>query len=340
MEHENDKIELIIPKVVHPEDYEVGVLIGRFQVPRLHKFHRELIETVCANHKKVIIFLGIPVVDNTIRNPLDFASRKAMIQEQFPHVTIIPLRDQRDNHVWSHLLDQKIAEPFGNRKSLLYGCRDSFIPFYYGRHKTVELAGNNDKISGSRIRHDVSLEVVNSEDFRKGVIYANYGRYPVIMPCADVVVYNGGDDTILLARKPNEKQYRFIGGHVDTTDKNYEQSAIRELHEEAGVNLEVSDPKYICSGKIADWRHAKETSEIFSTLFIVNRLWGRAEPNDDIEEVKWFKVDDVLDYEDYSKLIVPEHVEFFGNLVEYLKNMPDRCENTEVKPTKEIETQQ
>jgi bifunctional NMN adenylyltransferase/nudix hydrolase len=327
-EYKEEKIKLNIAPVVRVNDYEIGVLIGRFQVPKLHPVHRELIEKVCSHHKKVIIFLGVPVVEQTFRNPLDFASRKAMIQSEYPDITILPVRDQRDNNVWSYILDQKISEPFGNRKALLYGSRDSFIPFYRGRHQTVELIGNDNEISGTTIRDNISKEIINSADFRKGVIYANYGRYPVIMPCADIVVYNPSDDTILLGRKPKEKLFRFIGGHVEVTDNSYEYAALKELSEETGGNLSVcesaNDLTYICSGKINDWRHSKENSEIFSTLFLATKMSGMAKGADDIEEVKWFKVSDILDYEKHSKMIVPEHVDFFGKLVDHLEKMESR----------------
>ena len=326
-EYKDEKIELIIPPVVNVKDYEVGVIIARMQVPKLHPVHIELIETVLENHKKVIIFLGVPVVEQTHRNPLDFASREKMIQARFPEVTILPMRDQRDNNVWSYILDDKISEPYGKRSALLYGSRDSFIPFYRGRHKTVELIGNDDEISGTEIRDRVAKEIINSEDFRKGVIYANYGRFPVIMPCADIVVYDPATDSILLGRKPKEKLFRFIGGHVEVTDDSYEAAALKELSEEAeGISVceGASELKYICSGRINDWRHSKEKSEIFSTLFIATKMSGRATAADDIEEVKWFKVEEILDYEKHAQMLVPEHVEFFGKLVEYLEKMPSR----------------
>ena len=322
MNYKDEKIELNIPKIVKVSDYEIGVLICRMQVPELHPVHRELIDSVCENHKKVIIFLAVPIVEQTKRNPLDFASRKAMIQSEYPEIVIIPIRDQRDNKTWSHILDRNIAEPFGNRKALLYGGRDSFIPVYHGKYQTVELVGNNNVISGSAIREEVAREVVNSNDFRKGVIYANYGRYPIIMPCADIVVHDASNNTILLGRKPNENQFRFIGGHVEVTDASYEAAAIKELGEEApGVALTggVDSLKYICSGKINDWRHSNETSKIFSTLYLGTKMSGRAEAADDIEEVKWFKLEDITEYEKYSTLIVPEHLEFFGELVEWFE---------------------
>lgn len=321
MEYHDEKIELIIPPVVHVSDYEIGILVARMQVPELHPVHRKLIDTVCENHKKVIIFLGVPVVEQTKRNPLDFATRKAMIQADYPEITIIPIRDQRNNETWSYILDNKIAEPYGNRKPLLYGSRDSFIPYYMGKYQTVELVGNDIDTSGTAIRDEVSKEITPTTDFRKGVIYANYGRYPVIMPCADIVVFDPTNNKILLGRKPNEKLFRFIGGHVEVTDDSYEAAAIKELGEEApGLTIceTTSELEYVCSGKIQDWRHSKENSEIFSTLFLATRMSGIAKAADDIEEVKWIQLEELMDFEDYSKLIMPEHVEFFGKLVDHM----------------------
>lgn len=58
MDYTDEKIELYIPPVVNVEDFEIGVMICRFQVPELHPVHRKLLDTVCGNHKKVILFLG------------------------------------------------------------------------------------------------------------------------------------------------------------------------------------------------------------------------------------------------------------------------------------------
>jgi bifunctional NMN adenylyltransferase/nudix hydrolase len=322
MDLKDEKIELHYPTQVNQEDFEVGVVVCRMQVPELHPVHRKLISTVRDNHKKVIIFLGIPTVENTVKNPLDFANRKLMIQTEFPDVTILPLPDQRENADWSNELDKLMKYPYGNRSFLLYGGRDSFIPSYTGRYQTVEMIGNNDVMSGTDIRDEVSKEVVNSVDFRKGVVYANYGRYPVIMPCADIVVYDPTNNSILLGRKPKETKYRFIGGHVEVTDSCYEAAALKELREEApglSVAETTSTLKYVCSGKIPDWRHSGETSEIFSTLFLATKLYGRAEAADDIEEVKWIPLDEVSEYEQYAKLIMPEHLEFFKKLIAYFE---------------------
>jgi bifunctional NMN adenylyltransferase/nudix hydrolase len=66
------------------DSYDVGVIVGRFQVPELHDAHKDLIETVCDKHDKVIIFLGLSPLMVTRENPLDFESRKQMILESSP----------------------------------------------------------------------------------------------------------------------------------------------------------------------------------------------------------------------------------------------------------------
>ena len=69
---------------VKTDSYDVGVIVGRFQVPELHPGHIDLIQTVCDAHDKVVIFLGLSPLMVTRENPLDFESRKQMILAKFP----------------------------------------------------------------------------------------------------------------------------------------------------------------------------------------------------------------------------------------------------------------
>ena len=88
---------------------EIGVVIGRFQLHELHTEHIKLIEHVLACHEKVILFLGTTSAMNTQRNPLDFITRKAMIEATFGNriSSIVPLADCKSNEVWS---DQHFSE--------------------------------------------------------------------------------------------------------------------------------------------------------------------------------------------------------------------------------------
>jgi bifunctional NMN adenylyltransferase/nudix hydrolase len=294
---------------------EIGVVVARFQVHKLHEGHIKLIDTVIENHKKVIIFLGVPIIGNTKSNPLDYATREAMVKEVYPNVIVLPLKDKRSNEKWSNELDNLIQVPFGERSALsavLYGSRDSFIPYYSGKYPVVEFT--TDIIySGTEVRKQVSKQILLSTDFRAGIIHATYAARPVTYPTVDITVYNDKGQ-ILLAKKPNEPNYRFVGGFVDRTDESWEQAAKREFKEETGSNAEIDTPKYVCSSAIKDWRYANTESGIMTTLFISKFLWGRIEPSDDIFSLHW--VDPFVIKENE---IMVEHLGLFKNLLEYLK---------------------
>jgi bifunctional NMN adenylyltransferase/nudix hydrolase len=297
---------------INPSDYEIGVIIARFQVHVLHEGHIKLIDMVCSNHKKVIIFLGIPQVGGTKSNPLDFASRKAMIQEKYPDVVILPHKDQRTDQKWSDNLDAEIRMPFGSKiTALLYGSRDSFIPHYKGKFPTVELV-TDVFYSGTEIRKQVSKEILNSSDFRAGVIHATFAQWAVTYPTVDVVAQNEKGQ-ILLGKKPNENLYRFIGGFVDRTDGCWEVAARREFYEETG-GCEIGDLRYVASGQIDDWRYNKSEHGIMTTLFLGTFVFGRIQPSDDIEQLAWLKPFDIG-----LENIMPEHRDLFKKLLAFLE---------------------
>ena len=77
--------------------YPIGALVGRFQVHELHEAHKYLINQVVENHKKVILFLGVTKVVGTKNNPLDFDTRKRMIQQHYPDIVILALPDFGDD---------------------------------------------------------------------------------------------------------------------------------------------------------------------------------------------------------------------------------------------------
>lgn len=299
-----------IKKHIDPSEYEIGVIIARFQVHKLHDAHVELINRVCEHHKKVIIFLGVSVVSNTKTNPLDFATRKAMIQEMYPNVVILPQKDQRSNERWSQVLDAEIRVPFGERSALLYGGRDSFIPYYSGKYPVAELT-TDVYYSGTEVRKEVSREILNSADFRAGVIHSTFAQRPITYPTVDVVADNEKGQ-ILLCKKPNEKNYRFIGGFVDRDDMNWENAARREFKEETG-GCEIESLKYVASGQIKDWRYTKTEHGIMTTLYLGRFVYGRIEPSDDIASLHWVYPKDITIMD-----IMPEHQELYRSLITYM----------------------
>jgi bifunctional NMN adenylyltransferase/nudix hydrolase len=296
---------------INVEEHAIGVTVARFQVEDLHEGQIKMLDTVCKNHGKVIIFLGIPNGDGGKHDPLDYATREVMIKTLYPNVIVLPQKDNRSDEVWSKNLDASIKLPFGDLPALLYGSRDSFIPHYKGQYKTVELL-TDVVYSGTQARKKVSTRILPTSDFRAGVIHSVYAQRPVTYPTVDVVAYNEKNQ-ILLAKKPNEDKYRFIGGFVDRTDMTWEQAARREFMEEAN-GCEIGDLKYVASGAINDWRYAKSENGIMTTLFLGEFMWGQVKPTDDIAELAWIDPNKI----DYEKDIMQEHQHLFVQLLVYL----------------------
>ena len=300
----------------------VGVVVARVQTPDLHEGHTSLINHVTDNHPNVIVFLGIPRIQNSEKNSLDFPTRRLMIQASYPKAIVLPLNDVGDDFKWSNTLDSAVRSIFPDKKAILYGSRDSFLPHYHGTHDTEPFPAVGDH-NATELRAVAADTPLPTKDFRCGVIYGIGKQRPVTYPTVDIVVVDG--DKILLARKPSEKLFRFVGGFVDRTDPNWEAAARRELREETkldGLNME-----YVCSQAIEDWRYKGLKSGIMTTLFMTH-FWdgmGKPEASDDIAEVKWFNIKDLysLDIEllkDSDKIqkkvytfkledkIVPEHI--------------------------------
>ena len=299
------------------KSYSIGALVGRFQVHELHEAHQYVINQVVDNHKKVILFLGVPKVVGTKNNPLDFDTRKKMIQKHYPNIVILALPDFGDDKRWSHELDKRIKEIYRIGDVLLYGGRDSFIPHYKnggGQFDCKELSEYGTFVSGTEVRKMVSEEVKDSADFRAGVIYQSYNQYPKVHPCVDIAIFDEKEERVLMAKRPYEDNWRFSGGFSKPTDSSYEQTARRKIGDDAGVNLVVSDLNYIGSVTIPDWRYQSEQDKIMSVLFKTKKGWGRIEPSDDVSELRWFNITDL------EKLnIVKEHEVLMTMLLKDLK---------------------
>ena len=144
----------------------IGVIVCRMQVPYLTSSHLSMIQTVMARHRRIIIFLGTTNKPIDSKNPFPFEFRKKMILstigENNDDINIVPLPDQvDDNSLWVKTLDQFIQTFLAyDEEPILYGGRDSFIPYYQqdnGKFKCVELSPN-DYDSGTDLRQLVSIE--------------------------------------------------------------------------------------------------------------------------------------------------------------------------------------
>lgn len=332
------------------KQYDVGVLVGRFQVHELHNAHRELIKYVCDRHDKVIIFLGLSPLSVSTNNPLDFEARKQMILAEFPEANVLYVKDLNNDRAWSHVLDDNIANLVAPGQSVvLYGGRDSFISHYTGNHPTQELTQTT-FYSGRAQRKDIARSrAKSSPEFRAGVIWASQARFPTAYTTVDVAILKDvpsrerkasqswidcrscqprtacpvhRDEAaafyatekplqLLLGRKPNETLYRFIGGFSDPRSDSFEADAKREVQEETSLNVE--DVRYVGSLRVDDWRYRNEPDCIKTMLFTAQYTHGRPTPGDDIEEVKWIDLPDVKYGKELGNPVSRE--QFYNNLV-------------------------
>jgi len=300
------------------DNTDIGVLIGRFQVPELHPAHKELVDKVAGWHKKVLVVLGCTPSLGTRRNPLDFQARKMMVNAHYPDVPVIPLMDQPDDVEWSRELDRRIREVFPVGTVTLYGGRDSFIPYYHGQFPCQEIEPTAYMaVSGTVERKNASLEIRGSQDWRAGVVYAAFNRYPQAFPTVDVAVVRpaaGSGFDILLARKPGQKGYRLIGGFVDPSDSSLEAAARREVMEEA--HIEIGPPEYVGSFRVDDWRYRNEVDQIITSVFVAPYTFGAIQPDDDIEELRWFPLNAGFS----SDVIVSEHRDLLSAVLNKMRH--------------------
>lgn len=279
------------------ERYDIGVIVGRFQVHELHDGHKQLIDHVCEQHNKVVMFLGLSHVNMSMNNPLDFESRKQMILAEYPDINVLYIKDMPSDEAWSRKLDEMVNEVgLPGQSAVLYGSRESFIPHYKGQFPVRELVAENEAYySGTLVRKEIARSSARSSaDFRAGVIFASANRHPIAYCTVDVAIFDSNrwvephDTRILLVRKHNERHFRFPGGFSEPTSPSLEADARREAYEETGVS--ITDPQYVGSLLVDDWRYRNERDKIKTTLWQALYISGRPAPQDtgEIAEVRWF----------------------------------------------------
>jgi bifunctional NMN adenylyltransferase/nudix hydrolase len=271
----------------------IGVIIARFQTPYLHDGHKALIEAVKTKHGKTVIVLGVSPVLGSRMNPLDFPTREKMIKKEYSDVVVLPLSDHPLDERWSVSLDTMLANTFPGSAFSLYGSRNSFINYYTGKNQVVELPEHGAH-TATEIREAVKERVMDSVEFRSGIIYACSNTYLKVWPTVDVAIFRKNKTEILLGKKDNDQKWRLIGGFSDPSDESYEAAASRDLQEECG-NIQVSAMTYEGSFRVNDWRYKNEKDKIITSLFSTDHISGHAQGSDDIAEVQWFTLPQVTE---------------------------------------------
>ena len=301
---------------------KIGVVVGRFQINELHNGHLQLLDALQKNSDHVIIFLGC-AVNQSKKYPLSYQMREQMIRSVVQgEVTVLPVTDNDSDEVWSKDLDQQIeAMSTPTDTVVMYGGRSSFIDAYTTKRYATEALNFGDSgISSTEIRKRIGNKVINSSDWRAGIIHGVQTHRPIIHHTVDIAMIRVGvaeDNSdpvveVLLGRKPGETKWRFPGGFVDYADPSTEVSARRELHEETGMVVE-GELTYICNCDVDDWRYRGiDDQKIMTTLYACNYSFGMPEAGDDLCEVEWWPIG--ID----SKELVGNHEILIENLQEYI----------------------
>lgn len=298
-------------------EYDVGVIIGRFQVSELHDGHHELITHVLSKHKKTILLLGQSPLPNSFTNPLDFQSREWMIRQNYPHLMILPLMDRGSDEKWSRDVDTIVSSQLGaNQSAVLYGSRDSFIKHYDGKFSTVELLPTH-AISGTEHRTEIGKSIRGSADWRASRIHASQDRFPTAYAAVDIAVFD--KDKLLIGKKPGEDLWRLPGGFADPNcDGGFEADAVRELLEETNLVVSEINLTYVGSFKVEDWRYKSEPHCIKTILYLATKYDGTPKAGDDLEFVKWETVKFPLNLyyimPNHRKLIEKAALKYYQNI--------------------------
>jgi bifunctional NMN adenylyltransferase/nudix hydrolase len=307
---------------------KIGFVVGRFQAPYLHEGYLYLFKRVLEEADSFAIVLSKPPIPPSKRNPFTIEERQEFLKKQIRENSLYKnfagfckINDNRYDDVWSQELDDSILAfcESHNAEPILFGSRDSFIPYYSGNIKVIEVEPLNDTSSSTEVRkkfvdniYQVGYSYFNQLPYLAGKLTALYAQYPKVYSTVDVAILNEDSTQLLLGRKPGERAWRFPGGFVDPTDECKENAVRREAYEECG-GIEIGDIRYICSQRINDWRYKSEEDKIMTTFFAAKYVFGSPHGSDDLEEVKWFNIEEIQ-LGDLS----PSHQVLFTKLIEYL----------------------
>lgn len=277
----------------------VGVVVGRFQVPELTQGHHDLLTAVMERSDALAILLGVSPLDGRTReNPLTYSQRKPLF-DRYSDAMLLPIFNQPDDKIWSENLDDLLSNLFPNSTVTLFGGRDSFANSYSGKFKVETLSFQmSAAIQGTQARNAIKESI--TPNFLRGQIYSLSYQYPKTYPTVDIALIKDGQ--ILLIQRTDTSQWVLPGGFVDPSDKSLEIAAKRELYEEIGISSN-GIAKYIGSTIIDDWRYRGTSDKIMTSLFVIEHVFGSPVPNPlEVQDYKWIGITEA------TRVIAPHHL--------------------------------
>lgn len=274
----------------------VGIIVGRFQNYKLHDGYHHLINEVKKENDRVIIIIGQSLSNLENINPIPAILIKQSLENQLndDNISYLILPDcPSDDFLWTIKLDELITLNTESTDYIkVYGSRSSFLNTYedYGKYKTVFI-NNIHYISSSEMRN--SIKPIASEDFLKGMIYAQNMRFPIVYSTVDCMIIKKSwlfGNHILLGLKNNSQKWCIPGGFVDTYEDS--KNAIeRELSEEC-PDIIYKNLKYVRDIAINDKRYIRSKDSILTHLYQATYVSGDLNAGDDLERIEFFSIKD------------------------------------------------
>ncbi|MCB9802655.1 NUDIX hydrolase [Candidatus Nomurabacteria bacterium] len=100
------------------------------------------------------------------------------------------------------------------------------------------------------------------------------------------------DNKVLLNQHGDTEFWKFCGGKVEDYDQNLQEAAAREVKEEMGIEIKITNPRPFITYT------TKEMADVKIDVILVHWLAekiGEIKPGEDIREWQWFDIDDLPD---------------------------------------------
>lgn len=135
-----------------------------------------------------------------------------------------------------------------------------------------------------------------------------------------VFVLNDNNEVLLQKRSANKKHFpnkwTVLSGHVEDFDESFEAAAVRELKEEIGLNVNISELKYLAENEVIKEDNSKHITKYYSIIsnkkedeYIIQ--------TEELSEVKWYLCNDFINMMENND----ERLVFSPKILEVFKNM-------------------
>lgn len=304
------------------------VFVGNFQkLEIIDEFELSIIQSLIDKFKSNIQILFLVKTNKAIfttSKPFDFNIRKIGLEKILPESLAISIPDSRDEAYMNLSIDSTIEKLYSavlSIDSVLVIPMSNELPYNgkykYYRGSKFESSKIEDIAETLRDRKEhkntysdilIGNDSLASRDLRKGIMYTVNKKYPTGYPTVDIAITNFKNE-LLMAKKPDDTQWRFIGGFFDPlVDDSLEDAAYREFTEETGGGKALN-LQFVTSYKVGDSRYMYDKDKIITTLFH-GKLDETTTVNasDDIDTLKWISPEDQFKfYTNSVKHVISTH---------------------------------